>query len=108
MSPPSQAGPVDWVEVGPIGDVLVRAAATWPRKEAIVFPGERRTYGEQLAAVERFARSLLGLGVGAGDRVGILMPNCFDFLDVQLACAMLGVVGGARSTCASGPSSSAT
>ena len=91
MSRPSQADPVDWVEVGPIGDILVRAAATWPQKEAIVFPGERRSYGEQLAAVERRACSLLGLGLGAGDRVGILMPNCFDFLDLQLACAMLGI-----------------
>lgn len=91
MSHPSQADPVDWVEVRPIGDILVRAAATWPRKEAIVFPGERRSYGEQLAAVERRACSLLGLGLRAGDRVGILMPNCFDFLDLQLACAVLGV-----------------
>ena len=44
-----------------------------------------------LAAVERSARSLLGLGIRAGDRVGILMPNCFDFLETQLACALLGV-----------------
>ena len=90
MSPPSQAGPVDWVESGPIGDVLVRAAGRWPGKEAVVFPGERRSYGEQLAAVERCACSLLGLGVRPGDRVGILMANCFDFLELQLACAVLG------------------
>jgi acyl-CoA synthetase (AMP-forming)/AMP-acid ligase II len=91
MSPPLQADPVDFVEIGPIGDVLVRGAAQWPGKEAVVFPGERRSYGEQLAASERLARSLLGHGVRAGDRVGILMPNCFDFLDVQLGCALLGV-----------------
>jgi fatty-acyl-CoA synthase len=91
MAPPSQAGSADWVEVGPIGDLLVRAASRWPHKEAIVFPDERRSYGEMLAAVERCACSLLGLGVGAGDRVGILMPNCFDFLELQLACALVGV-----------------
>jgi fatty-acyl-CoA synthase len=91
MVAPTQARPADWVEVGPIGDVLVRAAVRWPHKEAIVFPGERRAYGEMLAAAERCACSLLGLGVEPGDRVGILMPNCFDFLELQLACALLGV-----------------
>ena len=84
------AAPADWVEVSTIGDLLVRAAARWPDKEAVVFPGERRTYADMLAGAERCARSLLGLGVQAGDRVGILMPNCFDFLDTQLACSLLG------------------
>ena len=69
----------------------MRAAATWPRKEAVVFPGERRSYGEQLAAVERSRVLLARARLGAGDRVGILMPNCFDFLDLQLACPLLGV-----------------
>jgi acyl-CoA synthetase (AMP-forming)/AMP-acid ligase II len=91
MPRPSEAGPQDWVEISPIGDVLVRAASRWPAKEAIVFPGERRSYAEQLAAVERCACSLLGLGIGPGERVGILMTNCFDFLELQLACAVLGV-----------------
>ncbi len=84
------AGPTGWVEVSPIGDLLVRAASRWPDKEAVVFPEERRTYADMLSAAERSARSLLGLGVQPGDRVGILMPNCFDFLDTQLACALLG------------------
>ena len=93
MSPPSQAGPVDWVEIGPIGDVLVpRGHARGRRKEAIVFPGERRSYGEQLAAVGALrALPARASASRAGDRVGILMPNCFDFLDLQLGCALLGV-----------------
>ena len=83
--------PADWVEVSTIGDLLVRAASRWPDKEAVVFPEQRRTYADMLAAAERSARSLLGLGVRPGDRVGILMPNCFDFLDTQLGCSLLGV-----------------
>ena len=90
MMPPSQGAPDDWVEIGPIGDVLVRAAAAVAGKEAIVFPDERRTYSESsppgaLRPLAARAR------VRAGDRVGILMPNCFDFLETQLACALLGV-----------------
>ena len=57
------AAPAGWVEASTIGDLLVRAAGRWPDKEAVVFPEERRTYAEMLAAAERCARSLLGLGV---------------------------------------------
>ena len=81
----------DWLEVSTIGDLLVRGAARWPEKEAIVFPDERRTYAGLLASAELHARALLGLGVAPGDRVGIHMANCFDFLDVELGCALIGV-----------------
>jgi fatty-acyl-CoA synthase len=81
----------EWVEVSPIGDVLVRAATLWPDKGAFLFPDERRTYRQLLEGAERFARGLLGLGAKPGDRVGILMPNCFDFVELQFACAMIGV-----------------
>jgi acyl-CoA synthetase (AMP-forming)/AMP-acid ligase II len=92
MAPsPESKPPLDWVEVSTIGDLLVRAAGRWPDKEAIIFPEVRRTYAELLAGAERSARSLLGLGVRPGDRVGILMPNCLDFLEVQYACTLLGV-----------------
>jgi fatty-acyl-CoA synthase len=79
-----------WVEVTTLGDLLVRAAALWPDKEAIVFPDSRRTYAEFLARAETAARSLLGLGVRRGDRVAILMPNCLDFLDVQFGAFLIG------------------
>jgi fatty-acyl-CoA synthase len=81
----------DWVEITTIGDLLLRAGRRWPDKEALIFPDERRTYAELLHSCERAARSLLGLGVGPGDRVGVLMPNCFEFVELQLGCAMLGV-----------------
>src|SRR5262249_55715799 len=54
-------------------------------------PDERRTYAGLLASAELHARALLGLGVVPGDRVGIHMANCFDFLDMELGCALIGV-----------------
>jgi acyl-CoA synthetase (AMP-forming)/AMP-acid ligase II len=87
MPPPSR----DWVEVCTIGDLLVRAASLWPEKEWLVLAEERHTYAGFLTRAENAARSLLGLGVAPGERVGILMPNCMDFLDVQYGCALLGV-----------------
>ena len=83
---------LEWVEVSTIGDVLVRAAARWPDKEAIVFPGERRTYGEQSRRRRSASRALAARARASARRAGrILMPNCFDFLELQLACALLGV-----------------
>src|SRR6185437_14517819 len=81
---------LEWVETMPIGDVLVRAAARWPDHEAILFPGDRRTYRDVLLAAERAARSLIGLGLEPGDRVGILMPNCHDFVSIEFGCALAG------------------
>jgi fatty-acyl-CoA synthase len=68
----------------------VRAAGRWGDRDGIVFTAARRTYSEQLAAAVRTARSLIGLGIRPGERVGIVMPNCFDFLDVLLGCQLIG------------------
>src|SRR3954451_5872025 len=81
----------DWVEVATIGDLLVRAASRWPSKEALVFPELRRTYAELLAGAVRAARAWYGLGARAGDRVGILMPNCLDFVELEFGAELLGL-----------------
>ena len=40
----------------------------------------------------RTARSLWALGVRKGDHVGILMPNCLDYVEVLLGGALIGAV----------------
>ena len=79
-----------WVEVTTFGDLIVRAAARHPDSDAVVFPDQRHTFGSLLEAAERAARSLLGLGVRPGDHVGILMPNCMDFVEVMFGAALIG------------------
>lgn len=81
-----------WLEVPTVGDLLVRAAATWPDADALVFPDERRSFSELLNGAEEAARSLLSLGVVHGDRVGILMPNTVAFLEVLFGCHLIGAV----------------
>ncbi|MXV90407.1 MAG: AMP-binding protein [Acidimicrobiia bacterium] len=80
----------EWVEVTTLGDLIVRAAARHPDGDAVVFPGRRHSFGSLLEAAERAARSLLGLGVRPGDHVGILMPNCMDFIEVMFGSALIG------------------
>jgi fatty-acyl-CoA synthase len=71
---------------------LRRWAARRPEQEAIVFEGERVTYGELDARVDAVARGLQGLGVRPGDRVAVLAPNRVEFLELFWACARAGAV----------------
>jgi acyl-CoA synthetase (AMP-forming)/AMP-acid ligase II len=83
---------VSWIEVTTIGDVLLRAAERGPDDEALVFPERRVTYAELAEGSWRVARGLHALGVGRGDHVGILMPNCVEFVEALFGTALLGAV----------------
>jgi acyl-CoA synthetase (AMP-forming)/AMP-acid ligase II len=81
-----------WAEATTLGDVLLRTAERRPEHEALVFPDGRFTYAEVAGRSLAAARSLAGLGVGRGDHVGLLMPNCPDFVSTFFAAALLGAV----------------
>jgi fatty-acyl-CoA synthase len=80
-----------WIEVMTIGDLVDRAADR-SSADAVVFPEERVTYPELSARATECAGSLQGLGVGAGDKVGILMHNCMDFVVGLVGASKLGAV----------------
>jgi acyl-CoA synthetase (AMP-forming)/AMP-acid ligase II len=82
----------EWIEASPIGDLLLRAAATHPDRDALVFPDHRCTYVELLEGARRTARGLWELGVRAGDHVGLLMPNCVEFAEAFFAVSLMGCV----------------
>ncbi|MDH3644017.1 MAG: AMP-binding protein, partial [Gammaproteobacteria bacterium] len=73
-------------------ELLLRGAAAHPDRDCIVLVDERATYGELEARARRAARSLVALGVERGDRVGILMANCLDFVDMLFGTSMIGAV----------------
>ncbi|MXW30619.1 MAG: long-chain fatty acid--CoA ligase, partial [Chloroflexi bacterium] len=63
----------------PVQRLLRQAAERWPGETAIV-DGERRfTFAELDAYAGRFASALVAMGLGKGDIVGILSPNCAEF-----------------------------
>jgi acetyl-CoA synthetase len=64
-----------------------RVAFHWRGEE-----GEERdvTYAELLADVQRFANALKGVGVEAGDVVGIYLPMIPEVVVAMLACARIG------------------
>jgi len=82
----------DVVALVPWGDLVVRGASLHPDRDVFVIDGHRRTYAEMDARAQQIGRGLLALGVRPGDHVGILMPNCMDFLDVWFGASYIGAV----------------
>ena len=73
-------------------DLLAVAAARWPEREAIVAADRRVTYASFWREARRFARALIGLGVGRGDTVAVWLPNRPEWLFAQYGCALAGAV----------------
>jgi fatty-acyl-CoA synthase len=61
-----------------------------PDRPALVFEGRTVTYRELGEQVDRLARGLAGLGVRAGDKVAIALPNSLEFVYAFFAPAALG------------------
>lgn len=77
-----------------IGENFERIARAHPDVDALIdVSGDRRwTYRELDADINRVARGLMSLGVAAGDRVGIWVPNCAEWVLVQYAAAKIGAI----------------
>jgi acyl-CoA synthetase (AMP-forming)/AMP-acid ligase II len=61
-----------------------------PDAEALLFAERRLTYGELLEAGRQRARELAALGIGHGDRYGLMLPNCPEFVEYVVGGAILG------------------
>jgi len=79
-------------EVSTLGDLLIRAAAEHPGRDALVLPTQRTTYAALQEGAIRVARSLAALGIRRGEHVGLLIPNCVEFAETMLGIALLGCV----------------
>ena len=79
--------------VRPIQDILSQAAGEFPGKVAIIDGDRRFTYRQLEEYSNRFAAALATLGVGKGDRVGIMAPNCTEFEIAFFGIVKAGAVG---------------
>jgi long-chain acyl-CoA synthetase len=80
----------------PVWSLLQEAAERHPDSLAVVFPvapmAKRLTYRQLVAEAEQFAKALASLGVKKGDRVGLVLPNCPQFVVAFYALQRLGAV----------------
>ena len=83
-----------WVDGLTIGEVLSSTADRYPDHDALVFPqlGLRRSYREFWGDVNRAARGLVSLGIGARDHVAVWATNVPEWVVLQFATARIGAV----------------
>ena len=87
-------GPAGTLIRKPIGDVFLDTARRFPDRAALVVSQTaiRLTWGELAHKVECCAAALRALGLQPGDRVGVWATNCEEWLLLQFATALAGIV----------------
>jgi long-chain acyl-CoA synthetase len=84
---------IDWraeIPVKPVTDILDSAVAEFPDKPCLEFMGKRYDYKTVASLVDRAAKGLQDRGIGPGDCVGLLLPNCPYYVIFYYAILRLG------------------
>lgn len=82
----------DCIRATSLGDFLLRSAQRWPGNTALIFPDATLTYRQLYDSAFDKARLLQGLGVNPGDHVGLLLPNCPEYLEWLFGIALSGAM----------------
>ncbi|MGB3353216.1 MAG: AMP-binding protein [Mycobacterium sp.] len=71
----------------PLDSILTEAAESWPDRPAVIDTAQTYSFAELDAVADRFAAGLADLGITAGDRVLLQLPNSCRF-----AVALFGLL----------------
>ncbi|MCA5922284.1 long-chain-fatty-acid--CoA ligase [Curtobacterium oceanosedimentum] len=77
---------------GSLVDLVEESARRFPKRVALEFFKRTTTYAELEEQILRAANGLRKLGVGAGDRVAIVLPNCPQHVVAFYAVLRLGAI----------------
>jgi len=75
-----------------IGALFHRGVAAHPDHIAVVEGSRVLTYNQLEDRSNRLAHLMMDLGLGKGDRVGLLARNCAEYVEVELAAAKAGTI----------------
>ena len=73
-----------------VHELLDIPAGNYPDKAALIFFGSEMTFYELRQESRRFANALAGLRIQKGDRVGLHLPNCPQYLIAYYAILSIG------------------
>jgi long-chain acyl-CoA synthetase len=73
-------------------EILATTAVELPDGQATSFLGATLTFGEIKRRVDRLAKAFVRMGVVKGDRIGIMLPNCPQYIIAAFATLRLGAV----------------
>jgi long-chain acyl-CoA synthetase len=76
----------------PVFHFLDEAARLCPERVCLIFQGETSTYREVAARTDLLAEALRALGIRKGERVGLCMPNCPEFVLAYFAILKAGAI----------------
>ena len=76
----------------PLTDILRVAAADVPDAPATAFLGATLTYAQIKQSVDKLATALSRMGIVQGDRVGIMLPNCPQYMIAAFAILRVGAI----------------
>jgi long-chain acyl-CoA synthetase len=69
-----------------------RGRVFFPDKPALIAAGRTMSYRELGEAANHLANALIDLGICAGDRVALLLPNCVEFVYCYLGIQKAGAI----------------
>ncbi len=75
-----------------LGEFLDAAVRQNPDKVFVEMAGEKVTYRQLQLSVGKTASMFQDLGVAPGDRVGLFMPNCLEYLYCWFGLSLLGAI----------------
>jgi fatty-acyl-CoA synthase len=81
----------NFVPLSPIG-FLLRSAAVYPNRTAVIHGERRYTWKEALKRCRRLASALAKRGIGRGDTVAVMAPNVPALFEAHFGVPMAGAV----------------
>ena len=85
-----------------IGRILADKADRIGDKTFLIWQGRRISYAELDAMTNRYANGFAAHGIGHGDHVAVMLPNCPEFFGVVWGLGKLGAVAVPLNTAAKG------
>ncbi len=86
------SNPTPWTDSTTLADLPYLAADRWGERRAMLF-GERWQTFEDIARLSnQAALGLIGAGVCVGDRVGVWLNNCPEWVHLIFAIARIGAI----------------
>jgi long-chain acyl-CoA synthetase len=73
-------------------DYVASHARDRPRAPAVLFKGAALTYDALNSLSDALASAFAALGIARGDRIGLVLPNCPQFLIAELAAWKIGAI----------------
>src|SRR2546428_13690145 len=76
----------------PLYEILATAAIDLPDRPATAFLGAQLTFAQLKRQSDMLASALARFGIAKGDRVGIMLPNCPQYIVATFAVLRLGAI----------------